>query len=121
MPTYIYKNTKTNQITSLFMSISEMEEKQQGDVIVLDGEEYTRDYQSEMSGMQGSCASWPMKSDAAGCHPSQAKEFYDNASSRGVPTDFCSETGQAIFTSRQHRAKYLKAMGMHDRNGGYGD
>ena len=112
MPTYIYKNTKTNQITSLFMSISEMEEKQQGDVIVLDGEEYTRDYQSEMSGMQGSCASWPMKSDAAGCHPSQAKE---------VPTDFCSETGQAIFTSRQHRAKYLKAMGMHDRNGGYGD
>lgn len=122
MPNYIYKNSSTNQTTQLTMTISEMESKQEGDNIVLDGETWVRDYASEMSGTSlGGCASWPLKSDAAGVHPSQAKEAMQNASNLGVPTQFDSQTGQAVFESRSHRKAYLKAMGMHDRNGGYGD
>ena len=72
------------------------------------------------SGLSG-CAAWPMKSDAAGVHPSQAKEFTEHSHNMGVTTEFDKTTGQAVFTSRKHRADYLKTMGMHDRNGGYGD
>jgi hypothetical protein len=31
------------------------------------------------------------------------------------------ETGAAIFTSQDHRARHCKEMGLYDRNAGYGD
>jgi len=39
----------------------------------------------------------------------------------GVPTQFDPRTGQAIFTDRSHRKRYLAARGFIDRNAGYGD
>lgn len=63
---------------------------------------------------------WPMKSDAAGCGPDQVREFTDNASHVGVPTDFTKD-GRAIFTSRNHRKRYCEAVGLYDRNAGDGD
>ena len=104
------------------MSIKEMEAKCQDDWIELDGEMYQRDYETEISGSpSGGCAAWPMKSDSAGVHPSQVREVTEKSDNMGVRTEFDKTTGQAVFTSRGHRAKYLKAMGMYDRNGGYGD
>ena len=64
---------------------------------------------------------WPQHSDSAGCHPSQAGEYYEDSVRRGVPTQFDPDTGQAIFTSRLHRKKYCEARGITDRNAGYGD
>lgn len=122
MPTYCFKHPDLGHRTELFMSIEEMEARCNDDWIELDGEMYQRDYETELSGRPpGGCASWPMKSDAAGVHPSQVKEFTEQSYKMGVGTEFDSSTGQAVFTSRGHRARYLKAMGMHDRNGGYGD
>jgi len=67
-----------------------------------------------------SAANWPLCSDAVGVHPSQRREAYEDSIKRGVPTEF-NEQGQAVFTSRQHRKRYCRAIGYHDLDGGYGD
>lgn len=61
-----------------------------------------------------------MKSDAMGVHTSQAQEFYDESVALGVPTEF-DKQGRAVFRDPSHRKNYCRAMGVHDRNGGYGD
>ena len=123
MPYYDYKNTTTGEKTSIFMTIAEMENRSNADMsIVLDGQRWERDLQSEIDTTNaGGCAVWPMKSDAAGVHPTQVGEFRKDSLKKGVPTDFDPKTGQAIFKSRAHRAQYLKTYSMHDRNGGYSD
>jgi len=63
---------------------------------------------------------WPMLSDAAGVHPDEIDQARSEALHHGVPTDF-SPDGRAIFTSRAHRRKYCRSIGMHDNDGGYGD
>ena len=63
---------------------------------------------------------WPLYSDAAGCHPSQIKNLERVALERGVPTE-CTADGRVIFRDRAHRRAYLRAFGLHDKNGGYGD
>ena len=118
---YSYINPETGELIELTMTIAEMEEKQDGDWITLDGTKYKRDYQTEILGPSGGCATYPLKSDGAGVHPDQIGEYTKHSEKMGVPTNFDSTTGQAIFESRGHRKKYLKMMGMHDRNGGYGD
>lgn len=120
MPNYIYTNKATGKSIRKFMSISEML-KHAPDGLSVEGVYYHRDITAEHTRQSGGCAAWPMKSDAAGVHPSQVEDFSEKSAKMGVPTDFDKNTGQAIFTSRKHRAQYLKAMGIHDRNGGYGD
>jgi hypothetical protein len=63
----------------------------------------------------------PIMSDALAVHPSQVQEAYDDSVKKGVPTQFDKKTGQPEFRSRQHRRDYLKAYGVRDRDGGYGD
>jgi hypothetical protein len=63
---------------------------------------------------------WPLPSEAAAVHPAQAREAADHAKKLGVPTEF-NGLGQPVFTDRAHRKRFLKAHGMVDRSGGYGD
>ena len=122
MPTYCFVDRKSGHKMELTMSIAEMQRQCDGDTLYWGGVIFNRDYEAEIApdGTAG-CAGWPMKSDAAGVHPSQAVDFMKDSAKKGVPTEFDTKTGQAVFTNRAHRSKYLKAMGMHDRNGGYGD
>ena len=69
---------------------------------------------------RNTAGTWPMHSWAAGVHPSQRKEAYDESVRVGVPTQF-DANGDAIFTSRKHRKDYCKAKGLCDWNAGYGD
>ena len=100
---------------------------------VIDGEEVSRtEYESRVphklkdvfasrkaaDGHRPAC--WPMASDAAGVNPDQIKEAMEGARKAGVPTEF-NRDGQAIFTSREHRKRYCKALGFYDRSGTYGD
>jgi hypothetical protein len=120
MPTYCFVEPKTGHQMELAMTIAEMERQCDNGWIDWSGERWKRDFRAELPGKRG-CDAWPMKSDAAGVHPSQAIDFMKDSAQKGVPTEFDTKTGQAIFTGRKHRAKYLKTMGMHDRSGGYGD
>jgi len=122
MPFYIYKNKETGEAFELMMSMSEMLRRQRKDgTIVHEGKTLHRDVISEHRGISSNPGAWPLMSDAAGVHPSQAGDAYKQSVEIGVPTQFHSETGQAIFESRSHRKAFLKAKGMYDRSGGYGD
>jgi hypothetical protein len=122
MPTYCFKNKETGSTQDVFWTISEMESKCKG-VIYKDGDGvvWERDFAAEHGDVAANCGNWPMKSDAAGVHPDQIGAARKEAKRFGVPTEFDTKTGQAIFSNRSHRAQYLKAKGYHDRNGGYGD
>ena len=120
MPTYNYRD-ESGELHELTMTIAEMESREQDGKIVHDGKVLTRDMASEHGPARGGCAIWPMRSDAAGVHPDQAGDAYRHSVELGVPTRFDQRTGQAIFTDRGHRKRYLAARGFIDRNAGYGD
>ena len=64
---------------------------------------------------------WEIDSYGAGCVKSQVPEFQADSVKIGIPTEFDKKTGQAKFTSRQHRKQYMAAKGLVDNEGGYGD
>lgn len=122
MPFYVYRDESTGEKIELMMTVAEMSRRQRKDgTIVHEGKTLLRDIAAEHGGFRNTPGAWPMKSDAAGVHPSQAGEAYEESARLGVPTRFDSETGQAIFESRSHRRAFLRAKGMYDRNGGFGD
>lgn len=71
-------------------------------------------------GVEACRANKPSKSLGAKVHHSQRQEAADYARKMGVPTYFDRE-GHPEFESRAHKAKYLKIVGMVNRDGGYGD
>lgn len=98
--------------------------------IVIDGVEYQRLVIEEIREEQGfyagkrgggrQMATWPMKSDALGIHPDQIPKATAHFARIGIPTDYTKD-GRAIVTGPRHRKMLAEAMGLHDRNGGYGD
>ena len=88
-----------------------------------DGQTAFRDIAAEHPASGPRCAvgsKWPIYSDAAGVHPDQIPEAMAYCESVGVPTSYTKD-GRAILVSRSHRAKHLKAVGLYDRDAGYGD
>ena len=65
MPTYCYEDPQDKQITSIFMTIAEMEKRSASDMsIELDGVHLIRRLDLEIAGSSSNkCATWPMKSD----------------------------------------------------------
>lgn len=122
MPTYCFVNTDTGERAEFIWTIKQMESKTKGFTFTDEnGAVWERDLAMEQGVGSSFSGNWPMKSDACGVHPKDCTEASKAASAMGVPTNFDSKTGQAIFESRGHRARYMKARGFHDRNGGYGD
>lgn len=123
MPTYVYVDPESGDKYEFPMTIAEMlcREEERPDWIKFEGRWLKRDLASEHAPTSGGCGIWPMRSDAAGVHPDQTGEAHENSVRLGVPTQFDRRTGQAIFTDRTHRKRYLSAVGFIDRNGGYGD
>lgn len=122
MPFYVYRDQSTGEKVEIMMTVSEMARRQRKDgTIVHEGRTLLRDIVSEHRSAPQTSSCWPMMSDAAGVHPEQCGKAYEESVRIGAPTRFHPETGQAIFESRGHRRAYLRAKGMFDRNGGYGD
>lgn len=65
---------------------------------------------------------WPQHSRALGVNPNQVPAQMEHARKMGVPTSF-DGSGKPIFTSRGHRAEYLRKVDGRrvDYDGGYGD
>lgn len=86
-----------------------------------DGRRAYRDMVAERRGFKDTNgAGWPMLSDALGVHPDQISDARAEAERAGVRLDFTRD-GRAILESRTHRRAVLRALGYHDRNGGYSD
>lgn len=124
MPRYNYK-LADGTVIERFFTIAEMQKKQRKDgsiTVTIKGVRIKafRDMASELTTVATAGTGWPLYSEAAGVQPSQVKEATEHAKKVGCPTEFTKD-GRAIFTDRNHRKSYLKAHGLHDRNGGYGD
>lgn len=67
-----------------------------------------------------SSSGWPLKSEAAACHPTQVAEMNERNLRHGVATTYLPD-GTAVIPNRGDRKKLLRLEGYHDRDGGYGD
>jgi hypothetical protein len=56
------------------------------------------------------------RSDGAAVDPSESAMMIEECARRGVPTHH-DEQGRPVFTSKEHRRKYLKLRGFHDKSG----
>tara|TARA_Y100000592_G_scaffold73747_1_gene114889 strand:- start:590 stop:952 length:363 start_codon:yes stop_codon:yes gene_type:complete len=119
MPTYCYEKPD-GSIVEKIMTIAEMEKFDRKPVV--DGETWKRRVDVEMGGHSDVNDVWraPLVSESAACHPSDIPAYQAHAAKHGAPTNF-DHAGRPMFTSRSHRAKFLKAFNLNDRNGGYGD
>lgn len=81
----------------------------------------TRDLVGDLSSTLSAVRTGEMRSVAIGVHPSQVEDAQREAAAVGVPTEYDPKTGDAIFTSREHRKRLCKALGYFDRDAGYGD
>ena len=70
-------------------------------------------------GRNSNKSGWPLYSDALAVWPSQVREAEEHARKIGVPTEFDPKTGKCVLTDRAHRARYLRANGVCDKDGGY--
>ncbi len=74
-----------------------------------------------VSDSSSSLVGWkPLHSEALAYHPRQKAEAEAHLKALGVPTEI-DPLGRPVLTSRAHRRAVLKALKVHDRNGGYGD
>lgn len=73
-----------------------------------------------VTGRANSPWSTPLVSDACAIHPDQAGQFSEDAKRHGTGAWYNSK-GQAVFESRQARARELKRRGFFDKDAGYGD
>lgn len=62
----------------------------------------------------------PLKSVALAVHVDQIPEAMALAAQAGVPTEFTSD-GRPILRDRNHKKRYCRAVGVYDRDAGYGD
>lgn len=84
-----------------------------------DGEFRWHDYPAAAVPSCGAGA-WPYASDAMGVHPDQIAEQEAAYAEQGIKARHTRD-GRVIVESRQHRRQLLKANGLIDRSGGYGE
>lgn len=68
----------------------------------------------------GRIAAWPLVSTAAGIDPEDIPAAKDYLAQHGVRTEF-TPAGDPVFRDRRHRYEHCKAVGLVDRDGGFGD
>jgi hypothetical protein len=114
MPYYCFTDDQDNTISRFYRMGKAPKQVKLGGVV------FKRNIRAEHAGTKHTPGNWPLKSDAAGVHPNQIKEAHAHSVKIGIPTQFTPD-GRAIFTGRKHRKDYCRAIGLHDRNGGFGD
>lgn len=121
MPHYTYKREDTGEAFDLFMTITEMmdREDEDGRITLEDGTHARRDFMAEHGHFKEG-GRWPLYSDAMGVHPSQISEQVAADKKAGVPINYTPD-GRAIYESASQRKRHCEAHGFYDRNGGYGD
>lgn len=128
---YLFRTLESNELVEVDMAMCELLERQSMNRIILDdGREARRDYaaEDERDGRERvereSRTGNPWRNFSSvglACHPSQAKQFTEDARAAGLTGVHYDEKGRARFSSRGQRKKALKIAGLHDNDGGYGD
>lgn len=123
MPLYAYRRDDTGEIERVVMSFAEIDrrENDDGTIVLDDGVIGRRDFKAECQNTyRNTSEAWPYLSDALGVNPRQVEAAAKAAEEAGVPTNFHPD-GRAELRTRGHRRRLMKALGMRDRDAGYGD
>jgi len=117
---YCYE-TPHGKIVERIMTVAQMEKASREDLSITEGGETLKRRIDVEQGGQPSGDKWQsFWCEASAVHPDQVPEFTKYMADVGVPTEI-RKTGEFKYTSRSHRAKALKARGLIDQDGGYGD
>lgn len=119
---YVFEVIESGDIVEKTMTVAEMLscKRDDGEYFLLPEGKAKRRIDIEQGGWRSSHAGWPMLDEAAGVPPSAIAENVAFMRASGVPTSFTPD-GRVIWTDRNHRKRGLKALGMYDKNAGYGD
>lgn len=81
-------------------------------------EEYDEAFPDKPIGMFAAIDDWhkPVVSYGLGCVPKRIKEFESFAEKNGVPTDYSTNRGLPVITSKAHQKKLLKVMKHHNND-----
>lgn len=110
MPVYSYQSGDGDVIEEAFPLGTQPE------AIRRKGKRFKRNPALDHRGFHDTCgAGYPIASEALGVHPIQIPEAVATARKLGVPTDYTKD-GRPILRDREHRSRFLKAHGFHDRN-----
>lgn len=117
---YCFRDVATNERLELNLSLKEYEERfMDREEVEWEGRTLVRDFASDHA-HSPKASNWPLLSEAAGVMPWQVGEANSLNKSRGVDLQYAAD-GRAIFRDRAHRKQALRQLGMHDKQGGYGD
>lgn len=120
MPLYEFVR-EDGEVVPLMLSFAEFDRRVKDGTITLDDgttASYSWDQHKLMSTVP-SC--YPMVCTAAGVHPAQVREQIAHLKHKGVRTTHYTKDGDPIFEDKRHRKEVCEALGLFDRNGGYGD
>ena len=118
----MYEFTKDNgEVVEVVLSFAEFDRRvKDGRIVLDDGSEAT--YSWDQHKLTSTVpANYPMVSSAAGVHPGQIKEHMEHLRRMGCGTVHHTKEGDVIFQDKNQRKKVCEALGLFDRNGGYGD
>lgn len=113
--------------------LDRIEMRKDGDHFFLSGKEvtekeYRKVYPKPKLGagpfMGNPLSGWPMTSMAEGVHHKQLAQARRKNEAMGVgDTEYVRKDRDymPVFRDRAHRRRYLRAHGLHDNDGGYGD
>jgi len=117
MPNYNYEDEAGNT-EEVFMTLADREErifKEGGrQCIMQDGRKLFRVFLAKGNRRTG--VTFNHTSMALGVQPEQIAEQEKYDHENGVPTKYCRESGDAIYTSMRHHKKHLALHGMVDRS-----
>lgn len=124
MATYCFRTVAEDKPVELVLPMGGHQKlaRADGTYELPDGVRAYRDFEAELGGKRSGEGGWPMWSDAMGVDPSQIPEMSKALKqATGRTPEFNPVTGELKCESRGQRRAYMRAMGLHDRQGGYGD
>ena len=123
MPVYTYSCLECGAQRELVQPISKRRPKRLRCTSC--GEFCVRDVAADFNNRrQGRCSTWPLVADfSSEVNEEQAAAAVAADAKAGVPTQYVKTEGGAapVWTGPGHRARWCRAHGLFDRNGGYGD
>lgn len=120
MPMYEFVKD-SGEVVGVMLSFAEFDRRVKDGRIKLDDGEmatYSWDQHKLTSTVP---ANYPMVSSAAGVHPADIKKHMEHLRQMGCGQVNHTKDGDVIFESKGQRKKVCEALGLFDRNGGYGD
>jgi hypothetical protein len=113
MPRYVFEHEKSGAMIELAMTMDELRARQKNGRIRHAGKMWTRNFSAEQSGMSLGDM-WPQVSVSSGVAENQVAEANADAKRHGFSVRF-DRRGDAHYPSAVEKRKYLKHIGMVDR------